>query len=334
MKKNTYFLLLPFLLLTVISACKKDDELGSMEFKFTGLKDTVIYQGTSLSRLVSVYYLGGEREAVNISASGLPNGTTISFSNTSLEDGQSATSTLTSTATADTGVYVISVTGTTEKGTSITRTFQLHVMRKANTAPRINLSGSPNLILSLNSNYNEPGFAAGDDEDGSLTSQVIVSGSVNKDSVGLYTLSYVVTDSEGAKDSVVRIVNVKNDLSYLSGQFTVTTTNLANSSTRNWITTLSASVNTNNQVKVFKISDCFLADPVFTYNPTKDSIFLPAQTFSCQTALGTFPHTFEGKGVIQNGTVKRVKLDYTDIYNDPNLGTPVTLQLRDLYELN
>lgn len=57
-------------------------------------------------------------------------------------------------------------------------------------------------------------------------------------------------------------------------------------------------VNVNNQIKIFKISDCFMADPILTYDPALDSLFMPSQTFTCITPNDTLPHTFVGKGKI------------------------------------
>ncbi|MEW8992902.1 cell wall-binding repeat-containing protein [Clostridium sp.] len=52
------------------------------------------------------------------------------------------------------------------------------------------------------------GVAATDAEDGNLTSKIAVSGSVNTSKVGKYTLTYAVTDSDGNKVSVSRVINV------------------------------------------------------------------------------------------------------------------------------
>ncbi|MBL7923689.1 MAG: DUF5011 domain-containing protein [Bacteroidia bacterium] len=314
-------------------SCEEENDLGPMQFKMTGLLDTLVYQGSDLERPVFVYFLGGSSEKVSLSASGLPSGTSISFNPASLEAGQSAVQKITSTATADTGNYVITVTGSTESGASVSKTFKLRVERPANTPPRVFLLGGANYIQTLNSPFVEPGFTAGDEEDGDITAQVVVSGSINTDSVGLYTLSYVVTDSEGLKDSVVRVVNVRNSLNFLNGQFDVTTTNLQNGAVRNWITTVSASVSVNNEIRIFKISDCFYANPVLSYDPVKDSIFLPSQTFDCVTSTDSLPHTFQGAGVILPGSVNRIRIEYTNTWVDTSLGVPVTLQLRDEYQM-
>gem|GEM_PF-409252 len=52
------------------------------------------------------------------------------------------------------------------------------------------------------------GVTATDAEDGNLTSKIAVSGSVNTSKVGKYTLTYAVTDSNGNKVSIDRVINV------------------------------------------------------------------------------------------------------------------------------
>ncbi|MFN0189496.1 MAG: DUF5011 domain-containing protein [Bacteroidia bacterium] len=314
------------------SACKEANNLGSMQFKFTGAKDTLVYLGSSTTLNLKIFFLGGESETVDLSILGQGNGTSITFSRTTIEPGESCSMIITSVATADTGYFPIILKGVTPSGGLVTREFMLHVAKPINKPPRIFLLGSPNFIVTLNSSYTEPGYTAGDEEDGDITTQVTVSGSINVDSVGLYYISYVVTDSEGLKDSVVRIINVRNSLNYLNGSHSVVTTDLSNGSTRTWLTTLSASVSVNNQIKIFKISNCFLANPILTYDPVKDSLFLPSQSFICITPNDTLQHTFEGKGKIIQGTIKRITLYYTNSYID-TLGNPILLNLRDDYQL-
>jgi hypothetical protein len=325
-----------FLFLVVLglefSSCEETNKLGSMQFKFTGVKDTIVYRGTQTTLNLTIYFLGGESEAVNLSVTGQGPGTNISFSRNNINAGEFCQMIISSVATADTGYFPMELKGTTETGGLFKREFMLHVTRPENTPPKVILIGAPLFNVTLNSSYTDAGYTAGDEEDGDITAQVIVTGNVNVDSVGLYTISYVVTDSEGLKDSVVRKINVRNSLNYLSGNHNVVTTDLTTGATRNWITTISASVSVNNQIKIFKISDCFLADPTLTYDPVKDSLFLPSQTFTCITPVDTLPHTFVGKGKIIQGTIKRIILDYTDSFTNTS-GTPVILNLRDEYQL-
>ena len=303
-----------------------------MQFKFTGVRDTLVYLGSSTTLNLKIYFLGGESESVALSVLGQGNGTTISFSRNNIEPEEASSMIITSVATADTGYFPMILKGETPSGGIIKREFMLHVAKPINTPPRIILVGSPTFNVTLNTSYTDAGFTAGDEEDGDITSQVVVAGTVNVDSVGFYYISYVVTDSEGLKDSVVRIINVRNSLNYLSGSHNVVTTDLSNGNTRTWITTVSASVSVNNQIKIFKISDCFMADPILTYDPVKDSLFMPSQTFTCITPVDTLPHTFVGKGKIIQGTIKRITLDYTDSFID-NLGNPILLNLKDEYQL-
>lgn len=53
------------------------------------------------------------------------------------------------------------------------------------------------------------GAAASDEEDSDLTDKILVEGSVNTEKAGEYTLTYSVTDSEGASYTVKRVVTVK-----------------------------------------------------------------------------------------------------------------------------
>jgi hypothetical protein len=329
---NKYLSLFALCFAVIFSACEEEDELGPMQFKLTGFTDTLVYRGTSVERNVTLYFLGGEEESATIAVSGLPAGTTMQFGNNTLSSGESTISTITSTANADTGSFSITVTASTEKGGVFTRNFQLRVSRPINSAPVIQLLGAQVFPLTLNNTFTDPGFVAGDVEDGDLTGAVQVTGSVNKDSVGNYVLNYSVTDADGATTSVNRTVEVKNTLNYINGSYTVTTTNLNTSLTRTWITSVIASISVNNQGKIFKVSDLFGADAIFTYNPSKDSIFMAPQTFTVTNGLGTLPHTVEGRGkIVVSGSITRITLVYTDAYTDPNTSQPVTLNLKDEY---
>ncbi len=333
MKKLLIYLCLP--MIAFFSSCDKEDDLGPMQFKLTGIGDTMVFQGATVQRTVKLYFLGGTEETATLSVTGLPNGTTYSFGTSSLGAEESTSSMISSTATADTGYFLIKVIATTESGGKYEKELQLHVSRPLNTAPKITLTGGTNYPLTLNSVYTEPGYQAGDLEDGNLTPQVMVTGAVNQDSVGLYYVSYVVTDSEGLKDSVVRVVNVKNALNFLNGSYTVTTTNLSTSATRSWITSIIASVSINNDLKIFKVSDLYPADCQLSYNSTIDSVFMSAQTFTITNGLGTVDHTLEGKGkILVQGSITKLILNYTDTYIDPNNSQLVVLNLKDEYVKN
>ena len=69
--------------------------------------------------------------------------------------------------------------------------------------PSINLIGEPIINLNVGSNYEELGATAVDLEDGDLTENIVISGSVNTSLIGIYQITYNVTDSEGSNASEV-----------------------------------------------------------------------------------------------------------------------------------
>jgi hypothetical protein len=331
--KLSYFIL--FLISISLFSCTQDDSLGPLEFKIIGLKDTSIVRNRTIERKVSVVYLGGDDEEVVFSNGPLPNGTTITYSPDFALPGDSVTQKIVSTLTADTGVFVITVIGTSRNGKKVyTNDFKLSVNPVFNNAPTITLNGNSSITQYLNQVFTDPGFSANDIEDGNITSNVVTSGNVNIDSVGIYTLTYVVADSQGKKDSTSRTVKIVNNLDYMNGQFACLTNNLTSGASYSWITTITASNSVNNKITVSKISDCFPANVEVTYNPTNDSIFMVSQSFTCDRPFdpSSTLHTYEGKGkLILNGTNIKVELFYTDIFVDFITGISKTESVKDTY---
>lgn len=76
------------------------------------------------------------------------------------------------------------------------------------TAPDINLIDGTTYYIKNGTQYCEPGYEAEDSYDGNLTSKVKVSGNVDTQTDGKYTLTYEVEDAAGNKTSVERCVRV------------------------------------------------------------------------------------------------------------------------------
>lgn len=78
------------------------------------------------------------------------------------------------------------------------------------TKPVVTLLGSTTITLARScQTYTEPGFTATDNIDGTITNKVIISGTVNTNVVGVYTLTYTVTDNAGNTSvPVTRTINV------------------------------------------------------------------------------------------------------------------------------
>ena len=77
--------------------------------------------------------------------------------------------------------------------------------------PIITLVGNPIEEIMLDSTYNDAGATAFDNDDGDITSSIVVTNGVDSSTVGTYTVSYNVTDSQGnAATTVTRTVNVSS----------------------------------------------------------------------------------------------------------------------------
>lgn len=76
-------------------------------------------------------------------------------------------------------------------------------------APVITLvGGDMEIVLNDPDGFVEPGWLAEDEEDGDLTNNVIVTGTVDVTKIGSYELIYSVSDNAGNKSQVKRIVDV------------------------------------------------------------------------------------------------------------------------------
>jgi len=81
-----------------------------------------------------------------------------------------------------------------------------------NTPPVITLTGSSTVNILVGQTFNDPGATALDQEDGNITSQIVVSGNVSTSTPGTYVLTYNVTDSQGLAATPVTRTVVVNSL--------------------------------------------------------------------------------------------------------------------------
>ena len=107
------------------------------------------------------------------------------------------------------GVYNVqySITDADGNNTTLIRTVEVI----DTTPPSINLNGNSIISIEVGTTYNELGATASDnyDDDNTITSSIVTSGSVNTAALGSYTVSYDVSDSSSnAATTLTRTVNV------------------------------------------------------------------------------------------------------------------------------
>jgi len=102
------------------------------------------------------------------------------------------------------GVYSLtySATDSSENTTTATRTVNV----VDTTAPVITLTGEATVTIELGSTYTDEGATVTDNYDTEIS--VTATGSVDSDTVGVYTLTYTATDSSDNTTTVTRTVNV------------------------------------------------------------------------------------------------------------------------------
>ena len=88
-------------------------------------------------------------------------------------------------------------------------TVERNIVRKDMTAPALSLKGNSVITIQAGTAYTEPGYTAVDDQDGDITNQVKISGSVNIYHADTYVLTYTSTDKAGNISTVTRTVIVE-----------------------------------------------------------------------------------------------------------------------------
>src|SRR5205085_6417880 len=109
------------------------------------------------------------------------------------------------------GTYTITYNASDAAGnaaTPVTRTVNV----VDTTPPVITLNGASSMTVECHTSFTDPGATASDSCAGDLTGAISVTGSVNPNVVGTYTLTYTVNDGQGHTITATRIVNVVDTL--------------------------------------------------------------------------------------------------------------------------
>ena len=77
-----------------------------------------------------------------------------------------------------------------------------------NTPPTITILGDNPFTIDVNNPFIDPGATATDTKDGNITSSIIASSTVSTTTVGLYVVTYTVTDSDNLTATATREVDI------------------------------------------------------------------------------------------------------------------------------
>jgi hypothetical protein len=75
--------------------------------------------------------------------------------------------------------------------------------------PTITLRGNATVTVNQGSTYSEQGATASDPQDGNLTAQIVITGTVDTATLGNYVLTYTVSDTAGNEVATQRVVTVR-----------------------------------------------------------------------------------------------------------------------------
>lgn len=116
------------------------------------------------------------------------------------------------------GTYFVNYNVSDSSGNVASQVTRTVVVSADTTPPVITLIGAATINLNVGDTYNEQGATATDNQDGNLTSSIVIVGSVNTATAGTYNVTYNVSDAAGnAATEVVRTVNVLDPSSSCSG---------------------------------------------------------------------------------------------------------------------
>ena len=119
--------------------------------------------------------------------------------------------TITKTSDVDTskiGSYTVTYNALDENG-NVVATATRNINVADTTAPVLTLNGNSQLAVEVNTTtYTELGASATDNVDGDLTSNIVISGTVDTNTLGTYFVNYTVSDSAGNTATATREVDV------------------------------------------------------------------------------------------------------------------------------
>ena len=105
-----------------------------------------------------------------------------------------------------TGTYILTYSVADAAGNEANASRTVTVVDTTN--PVLTLLGDANMSQAKDSAWVDPGATASDSLDGNLTSSITITGTVDVNTTGVYTLTYSVSDGASNEANATRVVNV------------------------------------------------------------------------------------------------------------------------------
>jgi len=175
------------------------------------------------------------------------------------------------------------------------------------TAPVITVTGGNNQTHTLNAAWVNPTATATDDEDGDISASITVSGTVNPNLAGDYTLTYTVSDAAGNTATTDVTVTVANAAANFSGNYNVSDT-VAGPLYFAYSQIVTPSTTTNGRIGFNKFAD-YQNNTAIYATISGTVVSLPSQTTG-PIGTNSHVHNFVGTGVTVSAT--DFNISYTD----------------------
>ncbi len=183
------------------------------------------------------------------------------------------------------------------------------------TAPVVTLNGAASITVSLQGTYTELNATANDESDGALTPTI--SGTVDVNQTGTYTITYTATDAAGNVGTETRSVVVVNDLDAMTGTYLCS---IAGTPVYTYTQTITASTTLNNRIGFGKFGD-YTGNVNIHADITGTTVDLPSQ-MAAAVGNPAADRTFAGSGL---KTSTGFTLNYTEtVTGSPTINTAET----------
>jgi hypothetical protein len=177
--------------------------------------------------------------------------------------------------------------------------------------PVISLTGGEKVFVTQYATFTDPGATVSDDNDENLTATV--TGTVNVNSAGEYTLTYTATDAAGNQGTATRSVIV-DGAAYVAAAYNVedfTVTGGSATSNGTYSDNITRSSTTDNKINFTKFAFYVNAAAYGTISGT--TITIPQQTINCGNPAAN--RTFTGSGTYAKDFTS-FTLNYTETTNN------------------